>query len=292
MLGVVIAGAWIGFALAPTLWFAILMHVVITGVSALLVPGIYATLSLTIPPKVRALGFSMASLFILPGLIVLYIVGGIADTYGIRTGLLIMVPIFLIGAWILSSASLYVKSDINRVWTSTAAQAEVRLKRSQGLVKLLVVRNLDVHYDNVQVLFGVDFEVDEGEIVALLGTNGAGKSTLIKAISGLVEATNGAVVFDGRDMTYAPPNEVAERGVIVVPGGAGRVPHADRRRAPPARGLGAPPGQGAGRRRDAARARAVPDPARPALRTGRQPLRRPAADARARAWRSSSSRAC
>ena len=224
VLGVVIAGAWIGFALAPTLWFAILMHVVITGVSALLVPGIFATLSLTIPPKVRALGFSMASLFILPGLIVLYIVGGIADTYGIRTGLLIMVPIFLIGAWILSSASLYVKSDINRVWTSTATQAEVRLKRSQGLVKLLVVRNLDVHYDNVQVLFGVDFEVDEGEIVALLGTNGAGKSTLIKAISGLVEATNGAVVFDGRDMTYAPPNEVAERGVVVVPGGAGVFP--------------------------------------------------------------------
>jgi ABC-type branched-subunit amino acid transport system ATPase component/MFS family permease len=224
LLGVVIAGAWVGFALAPTLWFAVAMHVVITGVSALLVPGIFATLSLTIPPKVRALGFSMASLFILPGLIVLYIVGGIADTYGIRAGLLIMVPIFLIGAWILSSASLFVKSDISRVWTSTAAQAEVRLKRSQGLVKLLVVRNLDVHYDNVQVLFGVDFEVDEGEIVALLGTNGAGKSTLIKAISGLVEATNGAVVFDGRDMTYAPPNEVAERGVVVVPGGQGVFP--------------------------------------------------------------------
>ena len=49
------------------------------------------------------------------------------------------------------------------------------LKRQQGAVKLLLVRNLDVHYDGVQVLFGVDFEVDEGEIVALLGTNGAGQ---------------------------------------------------------------------------------------------------------------------
>src|SRR5262249_33239236 len=86
------------------------------------------------------------------------------------------------------------------------------------------VRGVDVHYDGVQVLFGVDFEVDAGEVVALLGTNGAGKSTLIKNISGLVQATNGAVVFDGRDMTYAPPNEVAERGVVMMPGGQGVFP--------------------------------------------------------------------
>ena len=72
-----------------------------------------------------------------------------------------------------------------------------------------------------------NFEVDEGEIVALLGTNGAGKSTLLKTISGLVEATNGAVVFDGRDMTYAPPNEVAGRGVVAGSRRAGRVPDAD-----------------------------------------------------------------
>src|ERR1700675_1358578 len=135
-----------------------------------------------------------------------------------------MVPVFLIGAWTLASASLYVKSDINRVWTSTAAQAEVAYLRRQGLAKLLLVRNLDVGYDGVQVLFHVDFEIDEGEIVALLGTNGAGKSTLLKTISGLVEATNGAIVFDGRDMTYAPPNEVAGRGVVQVPGGNGVFP--------------------------------------------------------------------
>ena len=67
------------------------------------------------------------------------------------------------------------KADINQVWTSTAAQAEVRHQRSQGEVKLLLVRNVDVSYDNVQVLFGVNFEIDEGEIVALLGTNGAGQ---------------------------------------------------------------------------------------------------------------------
>ena len=73
----------------------------------------------------------------------------------------------------------------------------------------------------MQVLFDVDMEVDEGEIVALMGTNGAGKSTLLRAMSGLVPASAGAVVFDGRDMTYTPPNEVAMRRVSQVPGGQG-----------------------------------------------------------------------
>ena len=219
-----IAGAWIAFALAPALWVAIVANILISGLAALLAPGIFASLSLAIPPKVRSLGFSMASLFILPGLIVLYMVGGIADRYGIRQGMLIMVPVFLIGAMILSSASLFVKSDINKVWTSTAAQAEVRYQRSKGEVKLLLVRNVDVSYDNVQVLFGVNLEVDEGEIVALLGTNGAGKSTLLKAIAGVVPADAGAIVFDGRDATYAPPHEIAARGIVMVPGGQGVFP--------------------------------------------------------------------
>jgi branched-chain amino acid transport system ATP-binding protein len=108
------------------------------------------------------------------------------------------------------------------VWKSTAARSEVALLRKQGKVKLLLCRDIDVHYDNVQVLFGVNMEVDEGEIVALMGTNGAGKSTLLKAIAGLVQASGGAVVFDGRDMTHTPPDEIAgRRGVVVVPGGMG-----------------------------------------------------------------------
>ncbi len=219
-----IAGAWVMFALAPALWVAVVANILISSMAAFLYPGIFASLSLAIPPKVRALGFSMASLFILPGLLMIIVVGALADEYGIRTGLLVMVPIFLIGAAILSSASMFVKADINRVWTSTAAQAEVKHQRSQGLVKLLLVRNLDVSYDNVQVLFGVNLEVDEGEIVALLGTNGAGKSTLLNAIAGLVPADGGAIVFDGRDATYAPPYEITARGIIVVPGGKGVFP--------------------------------------------------------------------
>ncbi|MGH2685364.1 MAG: MFS transporter, partial [Actinomycetota bacterium] len=133
-----IAGAWVLFSLAPTVWVAVLANVVISGLAALLAPGIYASLSLAIPPRARSLGFSMGSLFVLPGLIVLYVVGGIADRYGVRQGLLVMVPVFLIGAGILSSAGSFVKADISKVWTSTAAQAEVRRRRELGEVKLLL----------------------------------------------------------------------------------------------------------------------------------------------------------
>ncbi|MGH9048813.1 MAG: ATP-binding cassette domain-containing protein, partial [Acidimicrobiia bacterium] len=102
--------------------------------------------------------------------------------------------------------------------------SEAAYHRRQGESKLLLVRKVDVEYDGVQVLFGVDFEVDEGEIIALLGTNGAGKSTLLRSISGLVEPSGGAIIFDGRDMTHTPPNEIASRGVTQVPGGAGTFP--------------------------------------------------------------------
>ena len=85
--------------------------------------------------------------------------------------------------------------------------------------KLLSCKGLDVGYGGVQVLFGVDFEVERGEIVALLGTNGAGKSTLLRTISGLVHPSAGRIVFDGRIVTRAEPHETARMGIVHVPGG-------------------------------------------------------------------------
>src|SRR3954467_1698808 len=83
----------------------------------------------------------------------------------------------------------------------------------------LQCRGVDVCYDKVQVLFGVDLDVQEGEIVALLGTNGAGKSTLLKAISGLVRPTAGTITFAGRDISRATPQETTILGIVQVPGG-------------------------------------------------------------------------
>src|SRR4051812_2418276 len=84
---------------------------------------------------------------------------------------------------------------------------------------VLVCRGVDVAYDKVQVLFGVDLEVERNEIVALLGTNGAGKSTLLKAISGLVDPTAGQIWFDGVDITHADALTTSKMGIIQVPGG-------------------------------------------------------------------------
>ena len=84
---------------------------------------------------------------------------------------------------------------------------------------LLSCRGVDVAYDKVQVLFGVDVDIHQGEIVALLGTNGAGKSTLLKAVSGLVHPIAGRIVFDGHDITSANPSRTTELGIVQVPGG-------------------------------------------------------------------------
>ncbi|HUF33588.1 MAG TPA: MFS transporter [Acidimicrobiales bacterium] len=222
--GVVVSVGIVAFAGAPNLALAIVANIFVAGVLAVIIPGVYAVLSLAIPPRARAIGFSIGSLYILPGLLIIPIIGGIADDIGIRGALLFLVPIYLIGSMIIASAGSFLSSDINKVRASSVAQADVLAARRRGESKLLLVKELDAGYDGVQVLFGIDFEVDEGEIIALLGTNGAGKSTLLKAISGLLPATAGAVIFDGQDMTYAPPQEVAARGVIQVPGGKGVFP--------------------------------------------------------------------
>ena len=89
---------------------------------------------------------------------------------------------------------------------------------------LLVVRGLDVAYGKTQVLFGVDFDVRRGEIVALLGTNGAGKSTLLSVIAGLLHPIGGSIAYDGLDITDLDANATVAAGVVMVPGGKGVFP--------------------------------------------------------------------
>ncbi|MGH9035256.1 MAG: MFS transporter, partial [Acidimicrobiia bacterium] len=224
LMGLVISSAFAGLALAPTLPVVIGLHLFIAGVGAILQPGAYALVSLVTPPRARSLGFALGAVWILPGLVAFPVIGAVADSYGVRRALLVLVPLLLIGGFILASAGKFLNADIVRTRTASLARAEALLARRRGESKLLVVRGLDVAYDGTQVLFGVDFEVGQGEIVALLGTNGAGKSTLLRAVSGLVEPAAGVVVLDGADLTGVAPHHVAGMGVAHVPGGKGVFP--------------------------------------------------------------------
>ena len=89
---------------------------------------------------------------------------------------------------------------------------------------LLSVRGLDASYGPVQVLFNVDFDVHDGEVVALLGTNGAGKSTLLKAICGLLKPGKGTVTFEDQSLTGLTADVTTTKGLALMPGGKGVFP--------------------------------------------------------------------
>ena len=86
---------------------------------------------------------------------------------------------------------------------------------------VLTVRDLVVHYGDIPALHGISLEVNPGEVVALIGPNGAGKSTTLRAISGLVRASSGSIMLEGRDITNALPHQIVRRGVTHVPEGRG-----------------------------------------------------------------------
>ena len=210
-----------GFAFAPNVYIAVALNCVISASLAIIGPGVLAALSLAIPPRARATGFAIGSLWVIPGLFVLPVIGWVADNWTIEIGMLVMIPMFVIGSLLLRSVASVIDADIAQVWQSAAARSEVLYDRRQGTTNLLLLKGVEAGYDNRTVLHGIDLRLDEGEVVALLGTNGAGKSTLLKSISGIVEADRGAIVLDGRDITHAPPNEIAALGIVQMPGGQG-----------------------------------------------------------------------
>ncbi|AQS52462.1 High-affinity branched-chain amino acid transport ATP-binding protein LivF [Jeotgalibaca dankookensis] len=84
---------------------------------------------------------------------------------------------------------------------------------------MLKVTDLSVNYDMIQAVKNISFEVNEGEIVTLIGANGAGKSTILRTISGLVRSGSGDMTYRGKDITKAAPQKIVEQGLIQVPEG-------------------------------------------------------------------------
>ena len=177
--------------------------------------------ALVAPPRLRSQALGWVGFWFGMGAILLSsFVSGIGDRSGYRWGIGVLAVGVIIAGAVYLTVRKFITRDITQAFQTLSTEIELRQElEQQGERALLTCKGVEVAYDQVQVLFGVDLEVEEGEIVALLGTNGAGKSTLLKAISGVVDALGGAMFFDGRDITHADANQTAKLGIVQVPGG-------------------------------------------------------------------------
>lgn len=84
---------------------------------------------------------------------------------------------------------------------------------------MLEIKDLSVYYCVIQALKGISFEVNEGEVIALIGANGAGKTTTLHTVSGLIAPKSGSVIFEGQDITKTPAHKIVSMGMAHVPEG-------------------------------------------------------------------------
>ncbi|MCM2283136.1 MAG: ABC transporter ATP-binding protein [Desulfobacula sp.] len=84
---------------------------------------------------------------------------------------------------------------------------------------MLTINSLESGYGKIKALFGIDLEIRQGEIVALIGANGAGKTTFLKTVSGLIQSTGGTMTFEGQSLNRLPPEKIVNLGISHVPEG-------------------------------------------------------------------------
>ena len=84
---------------------------------------------------------------------------------------------------------------------------------------MLEVKDLEVYYGVIQAIKGVSFEVDQGEVIALIGANGAGKTTILHTVTGLLSPKCGSVIFEGQEITKIPGHKIVSMGMAHVPEG-------------------------------------------------------------------------
>ncbi len=84
---------------------------------------------------------------------------------------------------------------------------------------MLEIKDIEVYYGMIQAIKGISFEVNEGEVIALIGANGAGKTTILHTITGLLSPKKGSVIFEGKDITKIPAHKIVSLGIAHVPEG-------------------------------------------------------------------------
>jgi ABC-type branched-subunit amino acid transport system ATPase component len=219
LLGAVVAIA-VG-SLMPTFALMFAAFAVSQGALGVLTPGLAAVSMSVIDARYRVHAAAVLGIFTAAGSIL-----GVAFLSGLdrRLGLAVAIACLMIpgavAGLIVRSAARFVNVDLDRMIDEVLEGEDIRtIRRAGGHLPLLACKGLEFSYGQLQVLFGVDFAVDDGEMVALLGTNGAGKSTLLKAISGIGHPQGGSIRFQGEDITYLDPERRVALGITQIPGG-------------------------------------------------------------------------
>ena len=210
-------------AYAPSVWVFTLVGVISQGLLfAGLVP-IGLIIAAIVPYQFRAMGFALVGLYLslIGGLGGAILTASLLGPLGTRGAIAAVAPASsLVAAGLLLYACRFVEGDIAMAAADVVEERDERARiAAGGELPLLQVRHLDFSYGSLQVLFDVNLDVREGEVLALLGTNGAGKSTLLRAVSGLDPVDRGVVRMSGRTITYASAEDRVRLGVVQVPGG-------------------------------------------------------------------------
>jgi ABC-type branched-subunit amino acid transport system ATPase component len=192
------------------------------GASSALVPALVVLTFSVVEPRARpAAGVLIALfMFLIGGLLGSFLLGGLDRRFGAAVAIGVLAIPTCFAAALLRRAASTINGDLDRLLDQVLESEEVAVVvRSGGSMPLLACRHIDFSYGQLQVLFDVNFSVDDGEIVALLGTNGAGKSTLLRVICGLGLPSRGSVRLAGRDITHIDTERRVSQGISQVPGG-------------------------------------------------------------------------
>ncbi|MBI4729973.1 MAG: MFS transporter [Acidobacteria bacterium] len=206
----------------PAFWLMAALFGSALAMLGLVLPCLNVAMLSIVPPRMRPhasalAGMSMSAVGGFGGLLLL---GGIDRRFGTGGAIASLAGPGIIAALVLFGAARTIGSDLDRMVDEMVERVELDHLRARGrMPSMLACRRVDFSYGQLQVLFGVDFTVDDGEMVALLGTNGAGKSTLLRVISGLGLPSAGTVRFGGADVTYVAAERRLALGVAQVPGG-------------------------------------------------------------------------
>jgi len=193
-----------------------------SGLIAVLAPALSISFFSVIPSRMRPHAAALLGIFGAGGggLIGAIFLSGIDRRFGITGALVALAIPGVAGGLLLRSTAPLVGADLDRMIDEVLEDEEIkRIEAAGGHLPMLACRRIDFSYGQLQVLFGVDFTVDDGEMVALLGVNGAGKSTLLRVVSGVGLPSAGSVRFRGGDITYLDAERRARLGITQVPGG-------------------------------------------------------------------------